>query len=209
MNIHFPQTSLGRAEAMTIARTDLQYLVPTDGDVLRGLIQDHVCAGVEMTSKNTLVDREEYMRLLFIALRPDNIESAINVNSNDGNGNIESDIKIGRNGSIITMQPSIIKPFPLWTGKQIISTILLNLTYSHSPLNMISKSKVPAKVWENSAPEEDKVLVMDGHLLTGILDKSQFGASAHGLVHSVYEVYGPSYAAKLLSTLGLNNFIIQ
>ena len=43
---------------------------------------------------------------------------------------------------------------------------------------------------------------MDGYFLTGILDKSQFGASAHGLVHAVYEVYGPSFAGKLLSILG-------
>jgi DNA-directed RNA polymerase I subunit RPA1 len=43
---------------------------------------------------------------------------------------------------------------------------------------------------------------MDGYFLTGILDKSQFGASAHGLVHAVYEVYGPPYAGKLLSILG-------
>ena len=71
-----------------------------------------------------------------------------------------------------------------------------------SPLNLTSKARIPAKSWGPSAPEEQTVLIMDGHFLTGILDKSQFGASAHGLVHAMYEVYGPPYAGKLLSILG-------
>lgn len=67
---------------------------------------------------------------------------------------------------------------------------------------MKSKSKVPGKYWGPNATEEGDVLVMDGELLTGVLDKSQFGASAYGLVHSVYELYGPESAGKLLSILG-------
>ena len=42
---------------------------------------------------------------------------------------------------------------------------------------------------------------MDGELLIGILDKTQFGASSYGLVHSCFEVYGPETAGKLLSVL--------
>ena len=42
---------------------------------------------------------------------------------------------------------------------------------------------------------------MDGELLCGVLDKSQFGATDYGLVHSVYELYGPEIAGKLLSIL--------
>lgn len=42
---------------------------------------------------------------------------------------------------------------------------------------------------------------MDGELLCGVLDKSQFGATDYGLVHSVYELYGAEVAGKLLSIL--------
>jgi len=42
---------------------------------------------------------------------------------------------------------------------------------------------------------------MDGELLTGVLDKSSFGASDYGLVHSVYELYGADIAGKLLGIL--------
>lgn len=39
MNVHFPQSELARAEAYEIANTNNQYLVPTSGKPLRGLIQ--------------------------------------------------------------------------------------------------------------------------------------------------------------------------
>lgn len=182
MNMHFPQNEIARAEAALIANTDNQYLVPTSGNPLRGLIQDHVVSGVWMTSRGTFFNKEEYQQLLYGSLRPEE----------DGTGN----------GRILTLPPAIWKPKPLWTGKQVISTILLNLTVGKSQLNLTSKAKVPARFWGPNGKEEETVLVMDGQLLTGVLDKSQFGASAYGLVHSVYELYGPESAGKILSIFG-------
>lgn len=48
---------------------------------------------------------------------------------------------------------------------------------------------------------EEKVLVLQGDLVRGILDKSQFGAASYGLVHSVYDIYGADIAGRLLSIL--------
>jgi DNA-directed RNA polymerase I subunit RPA1 len=78
----------------------------------------------------------------------------------------------------------------------------MNLTYGKAQLNMTSSSKVPGRYWGPDAQEEAQVLVMDGELVRGVLDKSQFGATAYGLVHSVYELYGPESAGKLLSIFG-------
>lgn len=89
---------------MGIANTDNQYLVPTSGDPLRGLIQDHVVAGVWMTNKSTFFTREEYQQLLYGALRPEDNYSG--------------------NGRVITLPPAMWKPKPLWTGKQIVSIVL-------------------------------------------------------------------------------------
>lgn len=197
MNVHFPQTELGRAEAMLIARNDLQYLVPTSGGVLRGLIQDHVDAGVHMCKKSSTFTRQEVMQLVYAALRP---EGGVG-HGGVGDGNVEEEIEIGRRGRILMMEPAIIKPVVRWTGKQVISIVLLNLTASHKPLNLTSKARVGAKYWPH-APEEEKVEILDGELIIGVLDKNQFGASADGLVHAFYEVYGPRYAGKLLSVLG-------
>ena len=43
---------MGRAEGYGLVGADEQYVVPTDGQPLRGLIQDHVVAGVLMTKRD-------------------------------------------------------------------------------------------------------------------------------------------------------------
>ncbi|KAI3632983.1 hypothetical protein MIR68_009058 [Amoeboaphelidium protococcarum] len=180
MNIHFPQNPLAQAEARLIMNTNNQYLVPTDGSPLRGLIQDHIVIGVLMTSKNTLLPKDKYVQLIYACL-PDN----------------------GKRLKLLP--PAIVKPKQLWTGKQVISTVLANLTLSKEPLNMESKSQVPGKSWSVEQvvdTEEGAVIVRDGELLTGILDKKQFGAKPNGLVHACFEVYGPDTAGLLLTTLG-------
>lgn len=68
-------------------------------------------------------------------------------------------------------------------------------------MNLKSKSQVPGSLWGADALEEGEVLVLDGELLCGILDKSQVGASAYGIVHSVYELYGADVAGRLLGIL--------
>jgi DNA-directed RNA polymerase I subunit RPA1 len=90
---------------MLIANTDNQYLVPTSGKPLRGLIQDHVVAGVWMTCQDAFFTREEYFQLLYGALRPE-----------DGSY---------YNGRLLTLPPTIWKPRPLWTGKQIVRAIVI------------------------------------------------------------------------------------
>lgn len=67
-------------------------------------------------------------------------------------------------------------------------------------LNLNAKTKVPGYLW-GADSKEDKVIFMDGELLCGVLDKSAFGATDYGLVHSVYELYGPDIAGKLLGIL--------
>ncbi|KAJ2723213.1 hypothetical protein GGI07_002782 [Coemansia sp. Benny D115] len=183
MNMHFPQSEVARSELRNIMGADMTYLNPTDGEPLRGLIQDSVDGGVIMTKRDTMFTRAEYQELIYWALRP------------------ESQPQLP-DGKVQLLPPAIFKPKPLWTGKQVISTLLLNLTYGFAPLNLVSKDKIGAKLLGEIAAEEEHVLMLDGELLVGILDKSQFGASPYGLVHSVYELYSASHAGRLLSALG-------
>jgi DNA-directed RNA polymerase I subunit RPA1 len=108
------------------------------------------------------------------------------------------------------MPPTIIKPRPLWTGKQVVSTLLKNIVNHEGSdykknkiqgLNLDSKSKLSASEWGKIGKEEGDVIFRDNELLQGTLDKNQYGASEFGLVHSFYEIYGSEKAGELLTSL--------
>lgn len=183
MNMHFPQNENAKSEALNLANTDSQYLTPTSGSPLRGLIQDHISAGVWLTNKDTFFDKDTYQQLIYGCIRPE-----------DGHTNGAA--------KILTVPPTVVKPVPLWTGKQVITTVLLNITPRNIPgINLVSKNKVKNEYWGKGS-NENEVLFKNGELLSGILDKSQYGASAYGIVHSLHEVYGADTAGKALSMLG-------
>ncbi|XP_044518994.1 DNA-directed RNA polymerase I subunit RPA1 [Gracilinanus agilis] len=188
MNAHFPQSELGRAEACVLACTDEQYLVPKDGQPLAGLIQDHMVSGARMTTRGCFFTREQYMELVYRGLTD----------------------KVGR---VKIFPPAILKPCPLWTGKQVVSTLLINIIpENHIPLNLIGKAKISGKAWikqdARAAPAcgldalcESQVIIREGELLCGVLDKAHYGSSAYGLVHCCYEVYGGETSGRVLTCL--------
>ncbi|PVH92409.1 DNA-directed RNA polymeras-like protein I subunit [Periconia macrospinosa] len=182
MNMHFPQNELARAEAMLIANTDNQYLSATAGKPLRGLIQDHISMAVWLTNKDMFFTREEYHQLIYCSLRPE-----------DGHTT---------SGTLLTVEPAIWKPRALWTGKQLVTTILKNIKpQEYVELTLSSRSQTNSKLWGPHSEEQD-VIVQHGELLCGILDKSQIGPAGGGLVNGIYEVYGPKTAGQVLSVLG-------
>jgi len=190
MNMHFPQNELARAEALTIADTDHQYLSGTAGNPLRGLIQDHISMAVWLTSRDMLFERGDYMQLLYAAVRPERGDCVAT-------------------GRVQTIPPAILKPKALWTGKQVVTSVLLNLVPDWAAsdrrcgLTMEGASTTDSKLWGAAgAGEEGTVIVKDGYLCQGILDKKQIGPSSGGFVNSVYELYGHTVAGKLLSVMG-------
>ena len=181
MNMHFPQNEIARAEALQIADTDHQYLVATSGKPLRGLVQDHLSIAVWLTNRDTFFNREDYYQLLCSCLKPEK-------------GQINSE-------RIATVTPAIIKPRPLWTGKQIVTTVLKNITpLSHPGLTLQAKCQIAGERWGDVG--EGNLILDQGDLLCGILDKAHLGPSGGGFVHAVYEAYGHTIAGRLLSIMG-------
>ncbi|KAL7395348.1 hypothetical protein ABVT39_014959 [Epinephelus coioides] len=188
MNAHFPQSELGRAEAYMLVSTDQQYLVPKDGKPLAGLIQDHMVSGTRMTIRGCFFTRVQYIELVYRGLTD-------------------------KPGRVKLLPPAILKPQPLWTGKQVVSTLLLNVIPQNAvPLNLFGKSKIPSKAWIQVPPRpapgykpdnmcDSQVVIRQGELLVGVLDKAHYGSSAYGLVHCCYELYGGETSGKLLSCL--------
>ncbi|GAB1313106.1 hypothetical protein MFIFM68171_03316 [Madurella fahalii] len=182
MNMHFPQNEIARAEALQLADTDHQYISGTAGNPLRGLIQDHLSVSVALCNKDVFFERDDYQQLVYSALRPES-------------GHITGE-------RIELVPPAVIKPACRWTGKQVITTILKNIRPADcGDLWMNGSSKIKGRSWGEDS-EEGQVMFRDGEFISGILDKSQLGPSDGGLIHAVHEVYGPSIAGKLLSSLG-------
>lgn len=193
MNAHYPQNELARSEGYNIANVSNQYLVPKDGTPLSGLIQDHMVSGVRLTVRGTFFSREDYMQLVYAAL------STIQDN-------------------IILLPPSIIKPKPLWSGKQIVSTVIINIIPpNQARINLTANAKISAKEWQvkkarqwkcgtefldPKTMSEAEVIIRNGELLCGVLDKTHYGATPFGLVHCIFELYGGICSTKLLSAFG-------
>ncbi|CAK9825352.1 DNA-directed RNA polymerase I subunit RPA1 [Anthophora retusa] len=193
MNAHYPQNELARSEGYNIANVSNQYLVPKDGTPLGGLIQDHMISGVRLTVKGKFFSREDYMQLVYAALST-------------------------MQDNIILLPPSILKPKTLWSGKQIISTVIINIIPpNQARINLTASAKINAKQWqvekarrwkcgtEFSDPKtmsEAEVIIRNGELLCGVLDKTHYGATPFGLVHCIFELYGGTCSTKLLSAFG-------
>lgn len=82
-------------------------------------------------------------------------------------------------------------------------------------INLISKAKIPAKAWQKAAPREwlaggtplcdnnmseAEVIIRSGELMVGVMDKTHYGATPYGLIHSMYELYGGTCSTQLLSS---------
>lgn len=201
MNAHFPQNEVARSEAYNIMSVCKQYLVPKDGTPLSGLIQDHVISGVKMSLKGTFFTKSDYQQLVFQALSK-------------------------HKGTIKLLPPSILKPVMLWSGKQVLSTVIINTIPKGKPyVSLTSKAKISSKAWQNAPPRvwkaggtplkenimtEAEVVIRKGELLCGVLDKTHYGATPYGLVHCMYELYGGDSSSALLSSFSkLFTFYLQ
>nr|CAD7199685.1 unnamed protein product [Timema douglasi] len=202
MNAHFPQSELGRSEAYNLLNVNCQYVVPKDGTPLSGLIQDHVISGVRLSLRGVFFDREGYQQLVYQGLS-------------------------NKRGDIELLPPAILKPARLWSGKQVLSTIILNtIPTGKYPINLTGTAKISSKAWEVekarpwkaggtpfSEPNtmtEAEVIIRQGELLCGVLDKTHFGATPYGLVHCLYELYGGACSSRILSSFSkLFTFYLQ
>ncbi|KAL2622234.1 hypothetical protein R1flu_002439 [Riccia fluitans] len=188
MNVHFPQDELGRSEGYNIVNADEQFVVPTSGDPIRGLIQDHVVGAVLLTKRDTFLTKEEYMQIVYTAIVSSTPPTLPKKKSALG--------MVERDRPIRILPPAIYKPRRLWTGKQVMTTIFNYITQGSPPFSMSAGGKTPKEYWGHNSGE-NIVLLQDNELICGVIDKAQFGK--YGLVHAFQELYGCSRAGKLLS----------
>ena len=200
MNAHFPQSFLTRAEGYGIVSVNYQYLVPKDGTPLSGLIQDHIVAATMLSYRGEFFAKSDYQNLVFNAIS-------------------------FTNKPIKFLRPAILKPTNLWSGKQVISTIILNLIPGDkNPPTLKIASKIKPSILISTKARDDytaggrikpdelcesQVIIRDGELLVGLFDKSSIGNTSYGLIHTCYELYGGEISTALLTAFArlANNYL--
>ncbi|KAF9762782.1 DNA-directed RNA polymerase I subunit rpa1 [Nosema granulosis] len=191
MNIHFPQSYVAKAEAEEITLNDNMYLIPTNGEPIRGLAQDHVVVAAIITLKNSFFSKEVYLDLLTSTLPNRRLE-------------IEKPC-IVKNSSRNSSGDDSKKTVELYSGKQLISSILTNLGIS---ISHEKKTKIPVSDWKDHE-EEATAVFKDGVMVCGILDKNNIGPTHSSVIHACGEVYGFDVANDILTYIGrvVNRYI--
>ena len=101
--------------------------------------------------------------------------------------------------------PAILKPRPLWTGKQVFSLFIPDVNLRRT--SAWHKDGEP----EDFSPGDTQVLIEKGELLTGTLCKRTVGAGGGGLIHVIWEEHGPHAARSFLNQTQLlvNYWLLQ
>jgi DNA-directed RNA polymerase II subunit RPB1 len=151
MNLHVPQSLPARAEAELMMLSPRVIVSGQSNKPVMGIVQDSLLATQKMTKRDVFIEKDLLMNILMWVV--------------DWNGKIPC--------------PAILKPRPLWTGKQVFSLIC-------PKVNLRAKSATHPKEGEpNSMNLVDSELVInEGQLLSGIVDKKTIGTGMGGLIHT-------------------------
>ena len=152
MNLHVPQSITARADADQLMMVPRNIVTPQTNRNVMGIVQDALLGVTRMTKRDVFVEKDVFMNtMMWIA-------------SWDGT----------------LPAPAILKPRPLWTGKQLFSMICPKVNYEN-------KSKNHGEVDKNVADPfnyiDSEVLIHNGHLISGIVDKNTVGTSGGSIVH--------------------------
>ena len=131
-----------------------------------------------MTQRDTFIDHEEAMQLFMWVP------------------------ELGNSGEVNQLpQPAILKPKPLWSGKQIYSLLIPHLN--------LQRLKDRANLY--CCPKDSNVLIEQGELLQGSLTKQIVGSVGQGLVHLIQREFGHKRCAEFLSAVQklVNNWLLS
>lgn len=155
MNIHVPQTHEARAETWHLMGVNNNIITPKSGEPIIALIQDFLTTSFLITNKDNFYDRTQFTEILSWFADASEL--------------------------LDLPPPTIIKPFPLWTGKQVISSLLRPNKKTRLIINFKCKEKNYSKN-EVMCLKDGWVLVRNGELLSGQLGKAALGGNKNEII---------------------------
>ncbi|KFM81583.1 DNA-directed RNA polymerase III subunit RPC1, partial [Stegodyphus mimosarum] len=183
MNIHLPQTEEARAEALVLMGVQSNLVTPRNGDPLVAAIQDFITGAFLLTHKDTFFQREEAQQIIASILSDEDLLMRIDL-----------------------PPPALIKPYALWTGKQIFSLILKPNKSSTVLINLRKgpkgQAKSPYTTNENLCHNDTFVIIRNSELLAGTMSKQTLGSGSKTTIFYVLlRDYGKSHAASAMLRL--------
>ena len=157
-----------------------QVVAPKNNRPVMGIVQDSLLGIMLFTTRDTFVELDQAMNLLMWI---------------DFDGTLPP--------------PAILKPRPLWTGKQILSLVIPEINYSKRHDDCRNEKKCGDQDW--ACPGDKSVLVKNGELLCGVMSKATVGATGGGLVHISWRDRGPEACRDFLSNAQnvVNNWLVH
>ena len=178
MNMHLPQSLESKSEIMNIMHVPKQIVSPQSNRPVMGIVQDTLIGCKLFTARDNFLTYEQTMNIVMWI----------------------DDFDI-RN----LPMPCIMRPQPLWSGKQIFSLILpekLNLTRfrEDTPQELVDKNNLI----------DNFVQIKKGELIQGIICKKTVGASSGGIVHSIWTEVSPQKTIEFLGNCQkiINNYLL-
>jgi DNA-directed RNA polymerase II subunit RPB1 len=168
MNMHVPQTYEAMVEASSLMTPPTQIVSPQSNRPVISIVQDSLLGAAMLTSRDTMIEFDEVCHLMLAA----NISRAIPV-------------------------PAILRPRPLWTGKQLFSMLLPPVYLRRLAALHPDDESCPA------SPADTRVVIDDGELLCGYTCKRTLGGVEGGLVHVVANDFGSEACADLIDGIQL------
>lgn len=157
MNLHVPQSITARADAQELMMVPRNIVTPQSNRNVMGIVQDALLGVTRMTKRDIFIEKDVFMNAMMW------------IGTWDG----------------LLPTPAILKPRPLWTGKQLFSMICPNINYKGKSKNHSDKlkDKNGKDLKDHFNCLDSEVLIHNGDLLQGIVDKNIVGASGGSIVH--------------------------
>ncbi len=176
MNLHVPQSEEARTEAELLLKVQNHILSPRFGGPILGGIQDFISSVFQFTSKDSLYDKKDTLKLLYF-------------------GDV---YKNNPDFSLDHLTPIITDPEPKYSGKEIFSTLFPD------DLNIKVKSKFCKKCEiceEENCPYDAYVVIKNGKLITGTVDENSFGAmQSNSILQRIIKDHGNALGRQFLDS---------
>ena len=167
MNLHMPQSLHTKAELKELMMVPKCIVSQQSNKPVMGIIQDTLLGCRKISTRNVFIDRETFSNII-LCMRT------------------KAPTKLPK--------PAIMKPKPLWSGKQVINLLLPpDLQFER----MSGWSKDDDEVYMSA--DDTSVIIRDGELLSGTLCKKSLGTSENGIIHKLWLDYGPDEANWFIS----------